>query len=271
MRRVLLGVLASLVLVSTARAEDPRTYPYDVSARVLPADRLEVDSAWLRLGKTVAPGLQLTTHAAAWPVLLPNLYAKWTFVDTPAFAAALDGGVLWAALAHVVLPKDGAMFVAIPLALRTTAALAPDLDLNVAWRFEAQLGALAGLRTGSNSFRSELSLVRTDAGGAWLLEATLPIFVQQATGAESLLGKADVLGFATLDTLPAWSVVLTRDFSIPVRWFSPDDDFHVRLGAGYRHRPGIVFLESFGHVVVVFDLYVRTRWGEPAPKERPAN
>jgi hypothetical protein len=68
--------------------------------------------------------------------------------------------------------------------------------------------------------------------------------------AESILGNRVLEGTLALDDLSAWSVMLARDQLF-------DKKGHVRFGIGYRHRPGLLLVESLGPVMMTFDVYWR--------------
>lgn len=258
---ILLVVLGSLASGPAASALDERTYAYDLSARVLPRDRTELGLFNARLSKTFLPGLQLTSHLAGL-LVAPNLYVRWQFLDVPQLAASLDGGVLWASALQVLGGLPGLpeipFFVAIPVALRGTVPILPDTDLTFAWRFETQIGKiLPGQVSGNNTLRFESNFVRTDPSGAWILQFTLPVFVQSATSLASFLGETNLTGLVTLDALPSWSLLVSREFVFAADVGAIAQEAHLRLGGGYRHTPGIMFVESFANVVVVADLFFR--------------
>jgi hypothetical protein len=48
----------------------------------------------------------------------------------------------------------------------------------------------------------------------------------------------------------SWSVLLARDHLLGKKG-------HVRFGLGYRNRPGILLLESIGHLMLRLDIYWR--------------
>jgi hypothetical protein len=261
----LLALLALLVS-PVASAVDERTYPYDLSARVLPSDRLELGMFWGRVSKTLASGLQLTTHGLALAGA-PNLYARWQFFDSPQIAASVEGGVLWTSIvqsidsalsqANVPSVSLGPPSFFVPISLRGTAPLGEDLELTLAWRLESQLiPSWGGLWT-KNNLRLDTTLVRSDASGAWIAQLQVPLFVQLAVFGDESGGSPDGRAMLTLDALSAWRFTVSREFVFPFKIGALADDAHLRLGAGFRNSPGIIFVESIGNVVFVADLYFR--------------
>jgi len=245
-----------------ARAVDTRTYPYDVSARVLPDQTNEFGLWALRWSRTVMPGLQLSSHLGSLAMLSPSFYAKWSVVDLPNLVLTLDGGLLWLAPA---LAQSGGLTQPglaghVPLAVKATVPLFGASELTFAWAGDMLGGRVYAGGQGSGamnlSARFETTFVSTDDSGAWIAMLKVPLFYRLGLQVDSLVGSNPLPGI-TFDSVPAWSVVVARDlvFSMPLA--EGITDGHLRLAAGYRNRPGILFVESIGQLILYAEFFVR--------------
>lgn len=264
MIRRLAPAAALLVLLAAvpARAVDPRTYPYDLTARLLPEGTDEFGLWAARWSRTVAPGLQLTTHLGSLLLLSPSLYAKWNFVDLPSLAVTLDGGVLWVlpALARSGGITQLGLAGQVPLALRATVPLFGNADLSFAWAGEMLGGQVFtdGVGTGGMNVtaRFESTFVATDDSGAWIAQLKVPLFYRVGVHLDSLVTTNPFPGI-TFDSVPAWSLVVGRDLVFALPGKTGASDGHLRLAAGYRNRPGIFLVESIGQLIVFAEFFVR--------------
>ena len=237
-----------------ASAQTERTRVLDLTADVLPPGQGELGLLFLRYGRGVLPGLQLSSQLGLVLTGTASLEAKYQLVRDPHFRMALQvGGSWWVAARYLPerLPAGLAVpHVFVPVWLRTTAAIGP------AW----ELSASAGLTTivlgrgRADLLRSdlsaELSLIHYDDAGAWLLTGTAPISSWYRTQVNLEGIPSPVSGTVQFDSLDAWSLVVGRDFA-----FGPTA--HFRAGVGYRNRPGLFLVDSFDGLIVKLDLYWR--------------
>lgn len=244
-----------VLLLSTAAAAEgpayrltPRTRLLDVSADVLAPSEAQFGLFWLSYAHGVIdrPRLQVSAQFAMYLATLVNASAKLQLVDRPELRASVEAGAYWFALSQIV----GSTILSVPAAARATVPLADELELNLALQYKWQVLTLPAYAQNSHNLGAELSLVRYDANGAFLLQGKIPFFGAQQLHLDSLLGKSNVNGTLVLDSVESWSILLARD-----QMFS--DTGHVRFGIGYRYRPGLIFVESIGNVLVQFDLYWR--------------
>lgn len=246
--------LIALLLSTGAAAQvpayrfTPRTRLLDVSADVLAPSEAQFGLFWLNYahGLIDRPRLQVSAQVGAYLVTLVNASAKLQVVDRPELRASVEAGAYWFALSRLV----GSTIVSVPAAARATVPLADELDLNLALNYRWLVLTVPEVAQNSHDLGAEVTLVRYDAHGAFLLQGKIPFFGAQHLHLASLLGKTDVNGILVLDTVSSWGVMLARD-----QMFS--DTGHIRFGLGYRHRPGILLLESVGNVMLQLDVYWR--------------
>lgn len=257
MRTVALLCAFLFVVMPDARATDapeidPQNRILDLSADTLDRAEWEVGLFWGRVARGVTPNLQLATHALGWPLGALNVFAKWRFFNDENLRASVEGGVVWVASA-ALFGAEGTkapLLLFVPVELRATVPLADNLDLHLGAIGRWTLMNVEGAGIGATTLRMDLSVVRSDARGAWIATARVPLVTRASMNVDELLGASNVAGVIALDELPAWGVLIARDHMLGKRW-------HARLGLGYRNTYGILMYESLGHVLVNLDLYWR--------------
>ncbi len=230
-------------------AEAPKrlrpTCLHDVTADVLPPGQGQFNLFYLQYSRGLLPGLQLSSHLGGLLITLVNLTGEYQFLDRPELRASIELGGYWLALSQL-LKTTIVQVHAIP---RATVPLPAGFELTLAAEARVLILDAQGVNQNTRDVRGELSLVHEDRGGAWLVQARFPILTQQTMRLAELLGKTNVSGSLVLDDLSSGSIVLARDFAGGIT--------HFRIGAGYRNRPGIFFVDSFGPVILFIDLYWR--------------
>lgn len=243
---------APAAAVEPERGARERRALLDLSADVLPANESQVGLFWAFYARGFGSGLQVSTHAAADVVGVLNASARYALLRRPELRLAVDAGFLW----PVILPSLAQLVgtepmhvLSLPLALRATVPLDDDVELNLAASYRWTGTFLEGAAMSDAALRSEVSLVRHDRAGAFALVGMFPL-LNYSSVRVSVPGLRDISGGLLLDELASWGVLLARDHHL-------GKSGHLRLGLGYRNRPGILFLESLGHVLISFDLYWR--------------
>jgi len=240
------SALVLLLLCSPALAATPRNALLDVSADVLEPGESQVNVIWGQYSRGLLPGVQVSSHLSPLLLSLLNLSAKARVLDRPELRVSVEGGAYWLAAGSLV----GLHAFAFPFAARGTVSLSDTLQLNLGAGYRRLVLEAEETSLNSNLLHVETTLVRHDARGAFLLTARAPLLNLQHMRAESILGNRVLEGTLALDDLSAWSVMLARDQLF-------DKKGHVRFGIGYRHRPGILLVESLGPVMLTFDVYWR--------------
>lgn len=245
-------ILAAWSSPSDAQAIEERVKLYDVSADVLPQGQGQLGLFWANYARGIVPGVQLSSHLAGDLVGVFNLSAKFALLQAPELRLSAEVGAVWPlsleGFSRALGPGQTLRALLFPAALRATTPLWDDIELNVAWHADATLVVMNGMEQGGLGIRSELTLVRYDSRGAFLLTGRFPLLMRstmQVQAYGSALG-----GALTLDELDSWGVLVARDHIF-------GETAHVRLGLGYRHKPGIVLVQSIGHVLLEFDVYWR--------------
>ncbi len=218
---------------------------HDVTADVLPPGQGQFNLFYLQYSRGLLPGLQLSSHLAGFLITLANVTGEYQFLDRPELRASIEVGGYWLALSQL-LKTTIVQVHAIP---RATVPLPAGFELTLAAEARALILDAQGVSQNTRDLRGELSLVHEDIAGAWLVQARFPILTQQTMTLAELLGKTNVSGSLVLDDLSSWSIVVARD--------SGTAGAHFRIGAGYRNRPGVFFVDSFGPVILFVDLYWR--------------
>jgi hypothetical protein len=240
------SALALLLLCSPALAATPRNALLDVSADVLEPGESQVNLFWGQYSRGILPGVQVSSHLTPILLTLLNVSAKAQVLNRPELRVSVEGGAYWLAAGR--LANINAF--AFPLALRGSVPLSDNLQLNLGAGFQRLVLDAEKASLNRNLLHVETSLVRSDANGAFMLLAKAPLLNLQRVRAESVLGNQILEGTLALDDVSSWSVMLARDQLF-------DKSTHVRFGLGYRHRPGIIIVESLGPVMVTFDMYWR--------------
>lgn len=248
-------LLAAVLLASApvnGRAAPDRLKLLDVSADVLPVGASEFGVFWARYARSFTPGLQLSTHIALDAVGLLNMDAKYRLLDRPELRMSVETGFLWAAILALGTKPGAAtpLVLFVPFEFHATVPLADDLELDLGGFYRASITRGAGQSLGVSSLRCDLTLARYDASGAWLFVLRFPLLSRADVRLDSLLGQTDVTGAIVLDDLASFGGLVARDLAF-------GKTAHLRVGLGYRRTPGMVFVESLGHVLVSFDLYWR--------------
>lgn len=247
---LLLSVTAAAQPEAPAPVEVPartaRTALPDVTADVLQPGEGQLNLLFLQYSRGLLPGLQLSAHLGGYLLTLVNLTAEYQFVNRPELRASIQGGAYWFAASQLV----GAVVLQAHLQPRVTVPLLPGMELNLSANARLLVTSLPGLALDNRDVRGELALLRYDEGGAWLLEGRFPLLSQQNQSLQNVLGQGTLSGSLLLDDLASWGVLLARDFAV-------GETMHVRLGLGYRNRPGILMLDSIGNLLFQFDLYWR--------------
>ncbi|WNG24874.1 hypothetical protein F0U62_13285 [Cystobacter fuscus] len=238
--------LVLLLLCSPALAATPRNALLDVSADVLEPGESQIDLFFGQLGMGVLPRVQLSSQVAPYLLTLLNLSAKVQVLDRPELRVSVEGGAYWLAIGRLV----DANVLSIPVAVRGTVPLADNLNLHLGAGYHRFAFAFEETATDSNALHVETTLARHDSRGAFLLTAKAPLLNIQHARSQSAIDNRPLEGTLALDGISSWSVMLARDHLF-------GKTGHVRFGIGYRHRPGILLVESIGPVVVNFNLYWR--------------
>ncbi len=218
----------------------------DQTAEVLQPGEGQFNLFYLQYSRGLLPGLQLSAQLGAYLLTLVNLTAEYQIVDRDELRASVELGAYWFALSPVLAINA----LQVHLTPRVTVPLGGDFELNLAPTLRAQVLALPGLSQNVRDLRGEVSLIRYDPFGAWMLQGRFPLLTQQTLHVDELLGQANVTGSLLLDDLDSWGVVLFRDQLI-------GDTAHLRFGLGYRRRPGLLLADSLGNLILQFDLYWR--------------
>ena len=137
-------------------------------------------------------------------------------------------------------------FGSVSAELRASLPLANAFELSCAFRLNWLLLRAGGFGADVFGLGDEVALARYDSSGAWLLQAQVPLTA--GVGYQDAI--SNLSGVALMDDLAAWSVLAARDQKV-------GKAAHLRLGLGYRNRPGILVLQSFGPVLARFDVYWR--------------
>jgi hypothetical protein len=238
---------APLVQAEVTPTSIPSRRPFrllDVSAEVLAPRDWEVGVIWGRLARGILPRFQLSTHAAPWLLSGINLNARVLLLDDERLRVAVDVGGAW-----VVLARLGQITAAtVPVEVRASVPLPWNLEMTFTTKASWVLLHAGQVDIDVVLVSELLSLVRYDSRGAWLFQAQLPLTTIGRIQTSQYGGS--LAGFAFFDDVPAWSVLLARDLQL-------GEKTHLRFGLGYRNRPGILFLQSLGPVLLSLDLYWR--------------
>ena len=240
------SALVLLLLCSPALAATPRNALLDVSADVLEPGESQVNVIWGQYSRGVLPGGQVSAHLSPLLLSLVNLSAKAQVLDRPELRVSVEGAAYWLAAGRIARINA----FAFPFAVRGTVPLSDTLQLNLGAGYRRLVFDAAAASLNSNLLHVETTLVRHDEHGAFLLTARVPLLNIQQQRAENVLGGRVLEGTLALDDVSSWSLMLARDHLF-------DSTGHVRFGLGYRHRPGILLVESLGPVMLTFDLYWR--------------
>ncbi len=240
------SALVLLLLCSPVLAATPRHAMLDVSADVLEPGESQINVIWGRYARGILPGVQVSSHITPILLTLLNLSAKAQVLNRPELRVSVEGGAYWLAAGRLV---DINAF-AFPAAVRGTVPLSDTLQLNLGAGYQRLVLDAEQTSLNTNQIHFETTLVRADARGAFLLTGKLPLLNLQRVRTESVLGNRVLEGTLALDDVSAWSVMLARD-----QFFGKTG--HARFGIGYRHRPGILLVESLGPVMLTFDMYWR--------------
>lgn len=240
------AALALGLVALPALAETPRNHVTDLTADVLEKGEDEIGVFWGRYARGVLPGVQVSTHAVPFLLTLLNASAKVQVLNRPELRVSLEGSAWWFSLGHFA----GVDIASFPLVMRGTVPLADNLDLTLAGGYSWFILHSKESDLGFARLRAESTLARYDSRGAFLLTAELPLLNTTHTRLDSLLGESNIAGSLTMDDVSSWGVVLARDHLLT-------DKAHIRFGLGYRHRPGILLIESVGNVMFRLDVYWR--------------
>lgn len=249
-RLVVLGAVLALSL--PALAVDERTRICDLSADSLKPGESEWGLIWGRYTRGVLPGLQVGTHIGLDALSLLNGFARYQFLDRPELRASIDVGLVWVALPFL-FAEEGArppVILFFPVELRASVPFSGNTELHAAWAFRGAWSSLVGSALGTSNVRVDLTLAHHDSAGAWLLMGRFPLFSRTTASMDALVGGTSEAAAVVLDDLAAWSITVGREFVF-------GETGHVRFGAGYRATPGILFVESLGHLTLLFDVYWR--------------
>lgn len=218
----------------------------DLSADVLAPGEDMFGLFWGSYARGIVPRLQLSAHFAAYLFSLLNLSAKVQLVDSPDLQLSLSGGGYWLALARFF----GSNMVVVPLELRSNVPLNDRYEFGLAATYRWFIFASPDSSVNSRGLTAEAVLTRYDRAGAFYLKGRVPLTTTQQAHLSSVLGRNSVTGSLTLDDVASWSLVLGRDHLL-------NDTAHFRVGLGYRRHPGILLVDSLGHLVVELDVYWR--------------
>jgi len=263
---LILAALVALLPITPARAQaqdeatesalTERNRVLDISAEVLKPKEMEFALFWGHLGIGVLPRVQLSAELAPFLITLANISAKGQLVDLPQLKVSLEAGI-WYLVASKVVNAD--LFFSVPVALRATVPLAAGFELHLAGKFswlalrgmpDAFSGRDTPRDTDTRTFAAQVTLARYDSSGAFYLQGTLPVLTNAHAAVPNFLGRIDVVSSdMILGNTDAWSVLLGRDQAF-------GSNFHVRLGIGYRNKPGL-FTESIDRVMVDLNGYWR--------------
>ncbi|HEX8822655.1 MAG TPA: hypothetical protein VF794_22195 [Archangium sp.] len=240
------SALVLLLLCSPALAATPRTALLDVSADVLEPGESQVNVIWGQYSRGLLPRVQASSHLSPLLLTLLNLSAKAQVLNRPELRVSVEGGAYWLAAGSLA----GLHLFAFPVVVRGTVPLSDTLQLNLGAGYRRLVLDAEETSLNSNLLHAETTLVRHDSRGAFLLTLRAPLLNLQHLRAQSLLGNRVLEGTLALDDISSWGVMLSRD-----QLFGKTG--HVRFGLGYRHRPGFLFVESIGPVMLTFDMYWR--------------
>jgi len=242
-----LSLLVAL-LAPNARAVEPAARLVDVTADILPPGKGDIGVFWGRYRRGILPWLQLGTHLAGDAALVPNLSAKALLLDRDELRVSAEAGVAWVAVLMLTPSRPLVLFV--PAALRATLPLADRWEINAAWTYRATMMGATGSGLDTSWLHFEPGIVRYDRFGAWMVTAIVPLLTRATASLDKVLGKTNVSAVINLDDLDAWGLLLSRELCL-------GGATHLRLGIGYRNRPGILVYESMGYVLTSLDLYWR--------------
>lgn len=240
------SALVLLLLCSPVLAATPRNALLDVSADVLEPGESQVNVFFGQYSRGILPGVQVSSHLTPMLLTLLNVSAKAQVLNRPELRVSVEGGAYWLAAGRLI----DITVLSFPLAARGTIPLSDTLQLNLGAGYQHLAVDTNDSTLNRNLLHVETTLVRHDPRGAFLLTAKAPLINLQRVRAESVLGDRVLEGTLLLDDVSSWSVMLARDHLF-------DKKGHVRFGIGYRHRPGVLFVESIGPVMLTFDVYWR--------------
>jgi hypothetical protein len=238
--------LAVVLAPQTGLAVEDRVRLLDLSADVLPRGESQWGLLYAYYGRGITDDLQLSTHIAMDAVTLVNLTAKYRFLNRPELRASVELGIYW--FAGGSFAEGGANFFYAPLTTHATIPLAENLELDLAGTYNALLLNARETTLSVLALQAEPTLVLYDAKGSWILIGRVPLMRTQLVAAEVLGSRLS--GTLTQDDVESWGVMLARDHIF-------GQSGHIRFGLGYRNRPGIVLLQSFGRILATFDIYWR--------------
>lgn len=249
---VVLGLVWALS--SGARAVTAPNAVVDLSADTLGRANWEVGLFWGRVARGMTPHLDLSTHGVAWLVGAPNVLAKWRFLDRRELRASIEGGAIWVASAALLTDASERwpLLLFLPVEARASLPLASAFELHLGAIGRWNVTNIPGLGLGTASLRMDVTLAHKDRSGTWLVTGRFPLVTRASIRLESLLGASDVAGAIALDELASFGFLIARDQMLSER-------VHGRFGVGYRNTYGIIAYESFGHLMLTFDLYWRHR------------
>ena len=237
-----IGVASALVEPAPSAVHPFRLL--DQSADVLVPGEYEVGVLYGRLSRGLFPGFQASAHLAAYLIGFVNLNGKYLLVDLPELRLSIDAGVWWLASGRLIRVQ----LLYVPVELRASVPLPKGFEANFAFQASFLEAGTNESTLRSAGLGAEATLVRYDSIGAWFLQGKVPL-VAGAGGRFALYG-ATFEGMAPFGNLAAWSVMVGRDQKI-------GRSAHLRVGVGYRNRPGIVVVESLGPVAYNLDFYWR--------------
>lgn len=233
---------------AAASAQTARTRLLDMTADVLKPNESEFGVLWARYAIGLAPGLQVEAELAGYLVSLVNLRAEYQFVRYKDFRMSAEVAGFW--FAAGASEKVDLTALAVPMWIHATTPIQGPYELTLGAGYRIIHLANANSSQQFRSLTAEASVIRYDRRGAWLVTVKAPILRTAAVNAEDVLGNSALSSSLTLDDTNAWSVLFARDQTF-------GKTTHFRFGAGYRNRPGIIAVESWGRAVVELDLYWR--------------
>lgn len=225
---------------------------YDISADVLPPGQSQMGLFFANYTRGILPRFSLSSHLAGDALGVLNLEAKMAVLKREELRLSAELGAIWPAslqlAAHWLLPELSFAMVKLPMGVRASTPLASNLELHLAGLGDLSYLQLAESSQWSFGLRSELTLALYDHKGAFLLRARFPLLTHSLSTLD--LFGAQLSGTLVLDDLASWGILLARDHIF-------SETIHLRLGLGYRHRPGTILLDSIGRVLVELDVFWR--------------
>lgn len=245
---LLLRLVTTLLLAAApATAQTARTRLLDVTAGVLDKGEWQVDLVPARFSWGVAEGLQLSTSGLALVTGTLNLGAKLRVVDRPELALALEAGAYW----NPVAQGFGLLVAGVPLEAHATVPLSGPWSADLAglyrwFKIDQKTPVPGGVDEQMISvqrLRAEVSVLRYDDRGAFVLQLLFPLLSSSGLISRNSRDRLAMEGSFTADDLGAWGVMLGRDHVV-------GQSTHLRAWVGYRNRPGVSGLDSFGRLLL---------------------